>query len=290
MKLTDSRFGMMLSLPGAFVLFLWVIVPLGLLVTTSFLRYDNMSPVVFAGLKNYNYVFHHRIFWLSFKNTLIFCGGVTMLTLVVSLVLAHCLSRISRLGSFFRSLAMFPWAVPMVVSGFIWAQMFNPSFGVINDFLLKTGLIDTPLNVFGSPSLAMVGVILADAWTRIPFMTIIILAGLESIDPTLYEAARVDGADSLQIFRRISLPLNKKAIMTGVIITTIFSFRTIDTIFSMTFGGPAKATYTFGFYILDNIYRYFNFGIAGAMSIILLIILLMIGSIFIYHVLKQETR
>jgi multiple sugar transport system permease protein len=166
--------------------------------------------------------------------------------------------------------------------------MFNPSFGVINDFFLRLGILDNPIDIFGNPGLAMLGVILADAWTRIPFMTIIILAGLESIDPTLYEAARVDGADSIQTFYKISLPLNRKAILTGVLITTIFSFRTIDTIFSMTFGGPAKATYTFGFYILDNIYRYFNFGVAGAMSIILLLMLLFLGSAFIYQVLRNE--
>jgi len=278
----------MLSMPGAVVLFLWVIVPLAILVVTSFLRFDNIHPVVFAGLKNYEYVFNHRIFWLSFKNTLIFCTGVTGLSLVVSLILAHSLSRITRFSGFFRSLSMFPWAVPMVVSGFIWAQMFNPSFGIINDFLLRTGLLNEPMDIFGDSNLAMVGVIVADAWTRIPFMTIIILSGLESISPTLYEAARVDGADSLDNFRYISLPLNRKAILTGVIITTIFSFRTIDTIFSMTFGGPAKGTYTFGFYILDNIYRFFDFGVAGAMSIILLFILLIIGSVFIYQVLRTE--
>jgi len=288
LRISDSKFGILLSMPGAIVLFLWVFVPLALLIGTSFLRYDNIHPIVFAGLKNYKFVLNQRVFWLSFKNTVIFCVGVTSLSLVVSLILAHCLSRISRLSSLFRSLAMFPWAVPMVVSGFIWAQMFNPSFGVINDFLLRLGIIDTPIDIFGNPSLAMLGVILADAWTRIPFMTIIILAGLESISPSLYEAARVDGADSIQTFFKISLPLNKKAILTAVLITTIFSFRTIDTIFSMTFGGPAKATYTFGFYILDNIYRYFNFGVAGAMSIILLLMLLVLGSAFIYQVLRNE--
>ena len=288
MRISDSKFGVLLTMPGAIVLFLWVFVPLSLLLVTSFLRYDNIHPVAFAGLKNYKYVLNHRIFWLSFKNTVIFCAGVTSLSLVVSLILAHCLSRITRFSSFFRSLTMFPWAVPMVVSGFIWAQMFNPSFGVINDFLLRFGLIHEPVDIFGNPNLAMIGVILADGWTRIPFMTIIILAGLESIDPYLYEAARVDGADSLQTFTRISLPLNRKAILTAVLITTIFSFRTIDTIFSMTFGGPAKATYTFGFYILDNIYRFFNFGIAGAMSMILLLLLLLIGGAFIYQVLKTD--
>lgn len=290
MSLKDQKFGMLLSLPGAAVLMMWVIVPLGLLLAVSFLRYDNIHPVVAAGFKNYAKVLDHRIFWLSFKNTLIFSGGVTVLSLVVSLILAHSLSRITKLGALFRSLTMFPWAVPMVVSGFIWAQMFNPSYGVISDFLTRIGLLSEPLDIFGNADLAMIGVILADAWTRIPFMTIIILAGLESINPSLYESARVDGADSLQIFRYISLALNKKAIMTAVLITTIFSFRTIDTIFSMTFGGPHKGTYTFGFYIIDNIYKFFNFGRAGAMSIILIIIMLVIGSLFIYQVLKSDKR
>lgn len=290
MKISDRKFGFFLSMPGAVVLFLWILIPLILLVSTSFLRYDNIRPVVFYGLKNYKFLLGHRVFWLSFKNTIVFCAGVTSLTFVVSLILAHSLSRITRGSTVFRSLAMFPWAVPMVVSGFMWAQMFNPSFGVINDFLLRFGIIEKPIDIYGNPDLAMLGVVIADAWTRIPFMTIIMLAGLESIDPTLYEAARVDGADTLQIFRHISLPLNKKAMMTGIIITTVFSFRTIDTIFSMTFGGPAKATYTFGFYILDYIYRYFNFGVAGAMSIIMLFLLLIIGSAFIFHVLKTEER
>jgi multiple sugar transport system permease protein len=288
MRLSDSKFGFLLSMPGATVLFLWILIPFILLVATSFLRFDNIRPIVFYGVKNYKFLLGHRVFWLSFKNTLIFCVGVTSLTFVISLILAHSLSRITRGSSILRSLAMFPWAVPMVVSGFMWAQMFNPSFGVINDFLLRLGIVEKPLDIYGNPDLAMIGVIIADAWTRIPFMTIIILAGLESIDPTLYEAARVDGADTLQIFRHISLPLNHRAMLTGVIITTIFSFRTIDTIFSMTFGGPAKATYTFGFYVLDYIYRYFNFGVAGAMSIVMLFLLLMIGGFFIFHVLRRE--
>ena len=290
MKLSNRQFGFLLSAPGALVLFLWIIVPLILLVVASFLRYDNLHPIQFWGFKNYLKILQDRVFWLSFKNTLVFCSGVTLFTFVISMILAHSLSRISTGSSLLRSLTMFPWAVPMVVSGFIWAQMFNPSFGVINDFLLRTGILRKSLNIYGNPNLAMIGVIIADSWTRIPFMTIIILAGLESIDPSLYEAARVDGADSLQTFRYVSLPLNVKAMLTGIIITMIFSFRTIDTIFSMTFGGPAKSTYTFGFYILDYIYRYFDFGVAGAMSMIMVFLMLILGGMFILQFIRSEGR
>jgi len=286
MKISDRKFGFFLSIPGVLVLLLLIIVPLIFLFLTSFLRYDNIRPVTFYGVKNYQFLFKHRVFWLSFKNTLIFCGGVTSLTFCISLLMAHSLTRIARGSSILRSLAMFPWAVPMIVSGFMWAQMFNPSFGVINDFLLRMGFVKEPIDIFGNPDMAMMGVIIADSWARIPFMTIIILAGLESIPPTLYEVAKTDGADILQTFIHISLPLNKKAMLTGLLITSIFSFRTIDVIFSLTFGGPAKATYVFGFYILDFIYRFFDFGVAASLSVVMLFLLLSIGSIFIYNILK----
>jgi multiple sugar transport system permease protein len=289
MQKDDERFGILISLPGAIVLFLWVIIPTIILLTTSFLRYDNLSPIVFHGLKNYTFALDDRVFWLSFKRTLVFCGGVTAITFVIGMVIATSLSRIHKASNISRSLAMFPWAVPAIVSGLIWSQMFNPSFGVINDLLVRQlGFLDEAINIFGNPQYAMIGVIVADAWIRIPFMTIILLAGLESIDPNLYEAARVDGADRFQMLRRLVFPLIKKPALTGILITAIFSFRTIDNIFSMTLGGPGKATYVFGFYILDYIYRYFNFGVAGAVSVMMIIILILIGLFFIVNIVRRE--
>ena len=164
MQKDDERFGILISLPGAIVLFLWVIVPTIILLTTSFLRYDNMSPIVFNGVQNYSFALSDRVFWIAFKKTLIFCGGVTAVTFVIGMFIATSLSRIHKASNISRFLAMFPWAVPAVVSGLIWSQMFNPSFGVINDLLVRQfGFLDEAMNIFGDPQFAMIGVIIADA-------------------------------------------------------------------------------------------------------------------------------
>ena len=155
------------------------------------------------------------------------------------------LSAIVRGGGLFRSLMIIPWAVPAVVSGIIWKWMFSPDFGVISDLLMKAGLIQAPLSIYSNPSLAMVGVIIADSWTRIPFMGIILLAALLSIPGEIHEAARVDGAGAANRFFYVTLPLVKGPLLVGLLITTIFSFRTIDIIIPLTAGGPGKSDVCF---------------------------------------------
>ena len=287
--LSDSHFGALMSLPGLATLLLLVVIPLVMVFWVSFLRYDFMHPVKFYGLGNYIKLWSDRVFWLSLRNTIVFSGGSTILTAIFGFTMAWCLSRISRGSTIFRTLVMFPWAVPLIISGFIWGWMFNASYGVINDILIRMHIISAPLNVFGSPNAAMLGVIIADAWTRIPFFTILVLAGLERIPKDLYEAARIDGADIFHELRHISLPLVRGPALTGLLITTVFSFRTIDAIFSMTRGGPAKATYVLGLYDLDNIYRFLNFGRAGAVSVILLFLCMLIAGVYAYFLLKEES-
>ena len=287
-RLSDSQFGALVSLPGLLLLLLWVGVPLVIVVVISFYRYDFIRPTKFYGFGNYIKLFHDRVFWLAVKNTFIFSLGSTFITFIFGFTSAWCLSRIDRGGTLFRTLMMLPWAVPLIVSGFIWGWMFNPTYGVINDILLKLGAIKAPLDFTADPSLAMFSVILADAWTRIPFLTILVLAGLERIPAELYEAARIDGADIFHELRHISIPMVKGPLLTGLLITSVFSFRSIDAIFSMTQGGPAKATYVLGLYTVDNIYRFLNFGRAGAISVMLLLFCSLIASAYVYFLLKEE--
>lgn len=287
-RIPDPAFGALLSLPGLTMLLLWVGVPLVIVVWLSFLRYDFVYPIRFYGLGNYTRLFRDRVFLLALKNTAVFSVGSTTLTFLVGFTCAWSLSRIRSGSSVFRTLVMLPWAVPLIVSGFIWGWMFNPSYGVINDILMKLGLISHPLDVFGNPDTAMIGVVIADAWTRIPFMTILTLAGLERIPRELYEAAKIDGADVFHELRRITLPLVRGPVLTGLLITTIFSMRSIDAIFSMTRGGPAKATYVLGLYNVDNIYRFLNFGRAGAISVTLMLLCFLIAGVYAYFLLKER--
>jgi len=288
MRLSDRWYGFLLNLPGLVIVLLWVLFPALLLVYTSFVRYDNINPTVFTGFGNYINVFKHRLFWLSLQKVAVFCVGTTALTFFGGMALALSMVKITRGAWLLRSLMILPWAVPAVVSGIIWKWMFSPDFGVISDLLMKVGLIDSPISIYGNFSMAMAGVIVADSWTRVPFMGIILLAALLSVSPELYEAAKVDGAGSLHRFALITLPLIKGPAMVGLLITTMFSFRTIDIIIPLTAGGPGRATYVFGYYIWDQIVKTLNFGMAAAAGMVLFFMTGLIAAIFVY-ISRRET-
>jgi len=284
LRLSDSKFGFILSLPGIIFLFAVVIFPLVFMIAVAFLRWDNVNPVVFNGFENFKFIISDRVFWLSLRLAFVFCAGSTLVTFLFGLILALCLSRISRGSYLFGVLAILPWAVPLVVSGFIWGWMFDPEVGVISYILMKLGLINRPLNIYANPDLAMFGVILADAWTRIPLMTVFLHAGFRSVPSDLYDAAKVDGAGPVGRFIHITLPISKSYALTGLFITSIFSFRTIDAIVSMTRGGPAKATYVLGYYIFDKVFKGINFGVASAASVIMFVLLITFGIIYMYFI------
>ena len=248
-----------------------------------------MSPVVFSWFDNYRNVFADPDFLAIVWRTIAFSVGSTGFTLIVSIVLALCLNRMIRGSSFFRSLVVMPWAVPLILSGFLWSWMFHPSFGPISDLLMKFGIRDEALNIYRSPASSMVGVIIADAWRRIPFLTIVSLAAFQGILQELYDASEVDGADSINTFFYITLPLARRPIIVGTLIMFMFSFRTIDVIYSMTpGGGVGKCTYVLGAYLFDHIYEVLDFGKAAAISVILIFFTFLIGSAFIYNTLKKD--
>jgi multiple sugar transport system permease protein len=288
MRLSDSKYGVLLSTPGLVIIIALIIFPVVTLFVTSFLRYTSFHPLSFAGLKNYIYIFNDRIFWLALRKTVVYTVGVTVLTFAGGMALALALSKIKRGAAVFRSLAMFSWAVPLVISGFIWKWIFNPNVGVFSDLLMKIGLISAPIPIFSDSNLAMLGCIVADTWVRIPFMCIFILAGIESISEEVYDAAKIDGADAFSTFTHVTLPLIRGMALTGLLITSMFTFRTIDVIFSMTEGGPARGTYVLGFYIVDQLWRRVNYGTAAAAGVIMFLLIAVFAGIYVYNIFKEE--
>jgi len=287
MKISNEKFGMILSIPGLCLIIALVIFPMIMLLITSMLRYIPGYPITFIGFKNFQYIFNDSLFWLSLQKTFIYSGSVTVLTFIGGMSLALLLSKITSGSGVFRVLAMFPWAVPLIISGFIWKWVFDPKVGVFSDLLMKLGLIDKPLPVFSNSILAMIGCIVADVWVRIPFMCVFILAGIESISQHLYEAAKIDGADCIDRFRYITLPLIKHITLVGLLIVSMFTFRTIDVIFSMTRGGPAKATYVLGYYLIDQFWLRVNYGTSSAVGVILFILVLSFSSLYVYLYMKE---
>ena len=288
-SISNSAYGAILSIPGLLLMLAWVLIPFVYVIYLSFLRYDNMSPVVFSGFDNYMKVFGDQDFLTIVGRTIAFSVGSTGFTLITSIILALCLNRMVRGSSFFRSLVVMPWAVPLILSGFLWSWMFHPSFGPISDLLMKFGFRDEALNIYKDPVSSMIGVIIADAWRRIPFLTIVSLAAFQGILQELYDASEVDGADSINTFFYITLPLARRPILVGTLIMLMFSFRSIDAIYSMTpGGGVGKCTYVLGAYLFDHIYEVLDFGKAAAISMVLIFFTFLIGSAFIYNTLKKD--
>jgi len=287
MRISDSKYGALISIPGLLVVILLILFPSLLMIIVSFLKYTFINPPSFIGFGNFKYIFNDRLFWLALKNTIIYSGSVTLLTSFSGIILALFLSRISKKAAFFRTLAMFPWAVPLVISGFIWSWILDPQVGIVSYILMQLRLISEPLPTFSNSVLAMIGVIVADVWVRTPFMTVFVLAGIDSIPQELYEVAEVDGADFLDSFRYITLPLIKRMVFIGLLITSMFTFRTIDVIYSMTSGGPARATYVLGLYVIEQMWERVNYGTSAAASVILFVLISIFASFYIYLVFKE---
>ncbi|HBL10055.1 MAG TPA: sugar ABC transporter permease, partial [Cyanobacteria bacterium UBA11162] len=149
---------------------------------------------VFSGLENYGRMVGDGRFWQSFGVTVMFTSASVLLELVLGMGIALVLNQKFLGRGLVRTSAIIPWALPTALIGLAWAWIFNDQFGVVNDILLRLGLIETGINWLGNPTLALIAVILADVWKTTPFISILLLAGLQSISPDLYEAHSIDGA------------------------------------------------------------------------------------------------
>jgi multiple sugar transport system permease protein len=190
-----------------------------------------------------------------------------------------------------RTTAILPWALPTALIGLAWAWIFNDQFGIVNDILLRLGLIKTGINWLGDPTLATIAVILADVWKTTPFISILLLAGLQSISSDLYEAYSVDGANAWQSFRNITLPLLLPQILIAVLFRFAQAFGIFDLIAVMTGGGPGGATEVVSLYIYSTVMRYLDFGYGAALVVVTFLILIAAVAIasFLLHKYRART-
>jgi multiple sugar transport system permease protein len=212
-------------------------------------------------------------FWQSLGNTGIFTVISVFLELLLGLGVALVLNKSFWGRGVVRTVAIIPWALPTAVMGLAWAWIFNDQYGVVNDILLRLGLIDTGINWLGTPTLAMIALIVADVWKTTPFISIILLAGLQSISEDLYEAHRLDGASPWQSFTQITLPLLMPQILIALLFRFAQSFGIFDLIQVMTGGGPAGSTETVSIYIYSTVMRYLDFGYGAALVVVTFLLL-----------------
>lgn len=228
-------------------------------------------------LGNFARLVEDRFFRVSLLQTLILAVGALGGEFVIGLALALLLDSQIRGRNVIRVMLLIPMMLPPVVAAVTWRLILNPNFGLINGMLARWGVETSRLTWLGSPSLALLSVILVDVWEWTPFMFLILLAGLQAIPREPYEAAMIDGATTWQTFRHITLPLLKPAILVALLLRTMDLLRIFDQIFILTQGGPGFATETVSLYIYKTAFRFFDFGYAAAMSFVLLALVNLIG-------------
>ncbi|HSN88773.1 MAG TPA: sugar ABC transporter permease [Thermoanaerobaculia bacterium] len=282
--MTDRRFAWLLVTPALATVAAVAIFPLGWTVWESLHRHDLRMPWLgrpFVGLANYAEILADGRFWRALGHTAFFAAATVTLELVLGLFLALAMNRAFRGRGLVRAAILVPWAIPTVVAALLWRFLFDSQAGIVNAFLTRIGILDEPLVWFVHAGTAWVPVLLADVWKTTPFVALLLLAGLQGIDPALYEAAAVDGAGAWRQFRRITLPLLKPALLVALIFRTLDAFRVFDLIYVLTGGGPGTSTEPIALYTFNALFSNLRFGYGAALSVIVFLVTFLLAMLYI---------
>jgi ABC-type sugar transport system permease subunit len=281
----DRRLGYLLIAPVVILLLAVTAYPLVYNVWNSF-HFDNLSygglPHKFVGGQNYTNMFTSSEWLGDLERTLGFTAVTAVFDIVVALGLALMLNRKFRGRGLLRASILIPWAMPTVVSAMLWKSMFDPRAGFVDYFLgAFHGAWSNLTWVGASTARSWLVIFVADTWKNVPFVAIILLAGLQVIPNEVYEAARMDGASAWQSFRRMTLPLLKPALMVALVFRTLQAFFVFDVVYILTQGGPGTSTETLSLLNYNAFINATDFGYGGAISVMLVVIALAIAFVYV---------
>ena len=243
LKTDRNWLGFWFMMPAVAFLILFLAYPLGLGVWLSFTDARLGRGGEFVGIENYEYLWEDSIFWLSVFNTLLYTSVASVIKFAVGLYLALLLNERLPFKAIIRAVVLIPFIVPTVLSAIAFWWLFDPQFSIISWSLKKMGLITANIDFLGDVWNARWSVIFANIWRGVPFVAITLLAGLQTVSPSLYEAATIDGATTWQRFRYITYPLLTPIIAVVMTFSVLFTFTDFQLIWVMTRGGPVNATH-----------------------------------------------
>jgi multiple sugar transport system permease protein len=235
--------GLLFMVPAALFLLVFLTYPLGLGIWLAFTDARIGREGVFTGLENWESLWHDSVFWLVVFNTLLYTTVASVFKFILGFWLALILNEKLPFKAFFRAIVLLPWVVPTVLSAIAFWWIFDAQFSIISWALIQLGLIDHNINFLGDATNARASVIATNVWRGIPFVAISLLAGLQTIPPSLHEAATLDGATSWQRFRHITLPMLTPIIAVVMTFSVLFTFTDFQLIYVLTKGGPINATH-----------------------------------------------
>lgn len=235
----------------------------------------------FMGFENWRLLFSEVRMWNALGVTLFYTFVCLILELVLGMMIALLIDSDDAGFGFLRGVLTMTLVIPPAITGMMFLLMEDAEFGLITWLLTEAGWIDATEPILATASTAIWGVILADVWQWTPFMVLIFIAGLRALPRDPFEAARIDGANALQIFQQITLPLMWRVIAIAVLIRGIDVFRLFDYVFVMTSGGPGTATYTLSLYAWQQTFSFVKWGYGATISLFSLFVILMIASLFV---------
>lgn len=276
-------FGYIALIPAIIVFCVFIVYPV---INTFYLSFCNYRTQTirqgpqWIGFANYAQMFSDDKMWTALKFTVLFTLISVVLESVLGMLCALIMNRQGKTRALVCAMILIPWCIPTVVSGLMWNYIFAESYGVLNYLLQLTGLTSGAVRWLTDSNYAFLSILISDVWKTVPYMSLLMLSALKTVDASFLEAAQIDGANKVQSFFKISIPCMKPIIIVAVMFRTIQSFRIYDLIRVLTNGGPQGKTTSLTIYTITQYTTYGNMGYGAALAVLTFIISMIIAVCF----------
>lgn len=292
MKLISKKTLLLFFLPGAIFMGGFLIYPIITMVVDSFFDIGLTGDRTFVGWDNYIRAFVAGGFLKQLKNTLLYIGIAVSVETILGILFALFFEMNYKGSKVIRSLMMAPLMIAPLVAGLTWKLMMSSSFGIVNELLTRIGILSSSSDILwlADEKWSLIACCIADIWLTTPFMMLMVLAGLQGLDSSMTEAAKIDGANLLQQIFYIKLPVIKPVLLTALSVRIIDAARTFDIIWAMTEGGPNSSSETISIMIYKTLTRYNDIGYASSMAVIFIIVLVAFTLIFMQSLWNPKKK
>jgi ABC-type sugar transport system permease subunit len=292
-RLSEKQFALLVSIPGLLLLFLIVLPPTLAVFGLSTFRIELAKDDIIRNVGLNNFLVRlpaDREILEAIPRTLGFAALTTALTLPLALITALVLNRGFRGSGLFFMVVLLPWAIASVVAGVFWRFIFDTHFGIVNGILIALGMIDQPVNWLQNTNQAISIAIVAQAWRSVPLLAVLLLAALHTIPRNLYRAARMDGATSWDSFRHITLPAVRPTLIVIGVLQIILGLQVFDMLYTLTSGGPGRATYVLIYAIYEKAFADVSLGYASAITVVLFFIIVACSMLLLLFQARRRRR
>lgn len=288
-RLTDTQTGILLVIPGLAVFIAVILYPFISAIAMSFTDRSLLNPnSSFVGLDNYIKVFSDPYFFQTVWTTIIFVVFATLIPFTLGLIWAIVLNQGFRGSEFLRGVTLVNWIIPGTAIGFLWSWIFNGQYGILNGLLSALGIIDENISFLGQPASALICVIIARSWQMLPWYMAFLLGGLQGVPVERIEAARIDGANNLQVFRYIVILGMRQIFFLVLILGAIGNLQHFDIPWTMTEGGPARATTTLSIEVYRTAFKNWKLGQAATVGTVWAVLLLLFSVVYLKQVRESD--